>query len=355
MNIPVTLSRSRPHPQHEAVSSSAPVGRGGSCDGRDIPSRDLRCSAARQVRKVLSATGTILTAANRRMRPADHRAQEVAMIAERNATQTQAPWERETTGPATLNEVITEVEAEVASGGSDRLRPMPTGFTPLDDVLNGGLRPGELLVIGGAFGVGKTIWGLQVARNVVQADRSATAMYICYEHDRAHLLSRLLCLESAEAGFRDDALTLRKIGDLSLNAPKGVGLVSRLQRTPRYATLVDTMHSYGDRLTLVKASGDASTLSGDTALGGECRGRGLAPDAGRGRLPAEDPGRLPHAGGGDGSDHLPDAGPQGARDGVARVGRRHRRLRPARAEGRDACACPTCAAARRCNTRPTSA
>ncbi|MCU0501639.1 MAG: AAA family ATPase [Anaerolineae bacterium] len=183
------------------------------------------------------------------------------MLTERITTPIQAPWERETTGPATLNEVISEVEAEVASGGSDRLRPMPTGFNPLDDVLTGGLRPGELLVIGGAFGVGKTIWGLQVARNVVQADRNTTAMYICYEHDRAHLLSRLLCLESAEAGFRDDALTLRKIGDLSLNAPKGVGLVSRLQRTPRYATLVDTLHAYGDRLTLVKASGDASTLT----------------------------------------------------------------------------------------------
>ena len=183
------------------------------------------------------------------------------MLTERNATQTQAPWEREATGPATLTEVLAEVEAEVANGGADRLRPMPTGFTPLDDVLNGGLHPGELLVIGGAFGVGKTIWGLQVARNVVQADRDATAMYICYEHDRAHLLSRLLCLESAEAGYRDDALTLRTIGYLALNAPKGVGLVGRLQRTHRYATLVDTMHSYGDRLTLVKASGDLSTLS----------------------------------------------------------------------------------------------
>jgi replicative DNA helicase len=184
-----------------------------------------------------------------------------AMTIERNAGQTRAPWEREATGPATLTEVMAEVEAEVASGGADRLRPMPTGFTPLDDVLNGGLRPGELLVIGGPFGVGKTIWGLQVARNVVRADPGATAMYICYEHDRAHLLSRLLCLESAEAGDRDDALTLRKIGDLSLNAPKGVGLVGRLRRTPRYASLLDAMQAYGDRLTLVKASGDLSTLS----------------------------------------------------------------------------------------------
>ncbi len=49
------------------------------------------------------------------------------------------------------------------------MHPMATGFTPLDDILNGGLRPGELLVIGGPFGVGKTIWGLQVARNAVCA------------------------------------------------------------------------------------------------------------------------------------------------------------------------------------------
>ena len=42
------------------------------------------------------------------------------------------------------------------------LRPTPTGFSPLDEVLNGGLRPGDLFVIGGPSGVGKTIFSLQV-------------------------------------------------------------------------------------------------------------------------------------------------------------------------------------------------
>ena len=41
-------------------------------------------------------------------------------------------------------------------------------------------------------------------------------MYVCYEHDRTHLLLRLLCLESAERGYRDDALTLRKLAQLAL-------------------------------------------------------------------------------------------------------------------------------------------
>ncbi len=173
------------------------------------------------------------------------------------------PWEasRQAVGPASLAEVMAQVEAEYASGDLEHLRPMPTGFSPLDDVLNGGLHAGELLIIGGPFGVGKTIWGLQVARNVVRADPKAAAMYICYEHDREHLLSRLLCLESAEAGYKDDALTLRKLADLSLSLPKGTGLVGRLRRAPRYAALVDAIQAYADRLILVKASGDLSTLA----------------------------------------------------------------------------------------------
>ena len=61
------------------------------------------------------------------------------------------------------------------------LRPIPTGFSPLDDILNGGIRAGELLMIGGAFGVGKTIWALQVARNAVLSDPGVRALYICYE------------------------------------------------------------------------------------------------------------------------------------------------------------------------------
>ncbi len=171
-----------------------------------------------------------------------------------------AAWEREVTGPATLADVMVEFEAEGASGAVDRLRPVPTGYTPLDDVINGGLRPGDLLVIGGAAGVGKTIWSLQVARNVVFSDAETIAVYICYEHDRSHLMSRLMCMESAEAGYRDDALTMRKIAELTNSAPAGAGLISRLLRIPRYATLVQTMQRYAARLILVKASGHHSDL-----------------------------------------------------------------------------------------------
>jgi replicative DNA helicase len=166
----------------------------------------------------------------------------------------------ETTGPATLAEVMVEVEEQAARGEVERLRPMATGFNPLDDILNGGLRPGELLVIGGPFGVGKTIWGLQVARNTVLADRDNWAMYVCYEHDRPHLMSRLMCMESAERGMKDEALTLRRLADLALDSGGGLGMVGRLKRIPRYAALIEAMDGYAERLFLVKASGDHSTL-----------------------------------------------------------------------------------------------
>ena len=170
------------------------------------------------------------------------------------------PWQLEATGPATLAQVMEQEEQRVARGEVTRLRPLPTGFDPLDEVLNGGLRPGELLVIGGPIGVGKTIWGLQVARNAVHGDEGAVAVYICYEHDREHLLQRLLCLESAQAGGRAEPLTLAALAKLTFQAADGAGLISRLKRIAGYAPAVDAVQGYAERLVLVKASGDLSTL-----------------------------------------------------------------------------------------------
>lgn len=167
----------------------------------------------------------------------------------------------EITGPAPLSSVLNEVEEISAVGLDSRYIVLPTGFDPLDDVLNGGLLPGHLLVIGGSFGVGKTIWGLQVARNVASSDPKRKALYVCYEHDRAHLLSRLLCLESASSGSDPEGgLTLRRIGQIGADADDGIGLISRLRKMPRYAAVLDAMGAYADRLVLAKASGATTTL-----------------------------------------------------------------------------------------------
>ena len=169
-------------------------------------------------------------------------------------------WQQHATGPNSLLEVMDETEAEVAEGEVTRLQPMPTGFHPLDDIIGGGLRPGELLMIGGAAGVGKTIWSLQVARNVVKIDPDTRALFVCYEHDRSHLMSRLLCMESADHSPRGGALTMRKLADMSMEGAGNVGLISQLHRNARQAPVVDAMRAYADRLILAKASGDHSNL-----------------------------------------------------------------------------------------------
>src|SRR5687767_14515289 len=71
-----------------------------------------------------------------------------------------------------------------------------TGFEPLDEVLAGGIRQGELLLLGGKPGVGKTIACLQWARSMAQS--GVVAIYLCYEHDGVTLLTRLLAGELGE-------------------------------------------------------------------------------------------------------------------------------------------------------------
>ncbi|MHB1295732.1 MAG: DnaB-like helicase C-terminal domain-containing protein [Anaerolineae bacterium] len=164
------------------------------------------------------------------------------------------------TGPATLASVMAGEDERVSRGLTAHLRPMATGFDPLDDVLGGGIRPGELLIIGGPYGVGKTIWGLQLARNVASHGSNDGAMYVCYEHDRSHLMMRLMCLESAFLGHGEEALTLRKISALANDARPGEGLMARMRREKPYAAVVDAIESYAERLVLVRASGDYTTL-----------------------------------------------------------------------------------------------
>lgn len=70
---------------------------------------------------------------------------------------------------------------------------LPTGMDPLDRVLGGGMRAGDLILVGGRPGVGKTILGLQWARSM--ARDGATAVVASYEHDERTLLGRLIALE----------------------------------------------------------------------------------------------------------------------------------------------------------------
>ncbi|MEA2546237.1 MAG: replicative helicase, partial [Chloroflexota bacterium] len=100
-----------------------------------------------------------------------------------------------TMAPRTALEVLADVRAKVATGELADYEPIPLGMAPLDRMLGGGIRPGELMLIGGAQGTGKTTLALQMARNVA-ASGQAYVLYVNFEHDDADMLNRLISLES---------------------------------------------------------------------------------------------------------------------------------------------------------------
>src|SRR5690349_5998770 len=98
--------------------------------------------------------------------------------------------------PRKLSDVLASVDEMVRTGAAQELIPFPTMFSPLDQVLAGGLRPGDMMLVGGTPGVGKTVCTLQWARNL--ALQGVPVVYVCYEHEESALLARLLALELGE-------------------------------------------------------------------------------------------------------------------------------------------------------------
>lgn len=97
--------------------------------------------------------------------------------------------------PRTLTQVLNEADDRVTRGDLVDYVPLPTGFDPLDGFIGGGLRKTELVLLGGAQGIGKTIATLQVARNIAMRP-DQYVFYLSYEHTETHLMHRLLCMES---------------------------------------------------------------------------------------------------------------------------------------------------------------
>lgn len=152
--------------------------------------------------------------------------------------------------PWGVAEVLDRAEAAARSGSAFAVAPRPTGFSPLDDYLGGGLRPGELVLLGGPQGLGKTVMALQMARNLVAAGGRAT--YVCYEHGVEQLLERLLAMESALAA-PEDAPTLDDVRRALAGGGPPAPLADRLGEVG--ARAMATIASYGERLRLVRASG----------------------------------------------------------------------------------------------------
>ena len=162
-----------------------------------------------------------------------------------------------TTSAWSLSEVITDVDQRLRSHAELDVRSVASGFPVFDEVLGGGLHAGELILLGGPPGVGKTIAALQWARNI--ALEGHTAVFACYEHEPTTLLTRLLALEAGYTGG-DHSLSRSVARALAEGDTEGAGLEDVLASTEAGTKALEQLREYADRLVLVRASGSHTSI-----------------------------------------------------------------------------------------------
>jgi replicative DNA helicase len=166
--------------------------------------------------------------------------------------------------PRSALDVLVDLNDKVTSGNVNEYQPVPLGFTPMDKTIGTGLRAGELLLIGGAQGTGKTTMALQMARNVASGGQ-ANVLYICFEHDEQYLLNRLIAMESALAHLphKTGAIKIQDVrkeilGSWVAEGQSGAG--PNLANNPRLRPSLDRIARYGQNLFLLRGSQTASTI-----------------------------------------------------------------------------------------------
>ena len=183
------------------------------------------------------------------------------------ATPAAAPaWQLETANgslkPRSALDVLVDLNDKVTTGQVSEYQPVPLGFTPLDKTIGNGLRAGELLLIGGAQGTGKTTMALQMARNVASGGQ-ANVLYICFEHDEQYLLNRLIAMESALAHLphKTGAIKIQDVRKEILGTWMAEGEASaQMANNPRLRPSMDRIARYGQNLFMMRGSQTASTI-----------------------------------------------------------------------------------------------
>lgn len=128
-----------------------------------------------------------------------------------------------------------------------------TGFHPLDDVLDGGFSPQDMVLLGGKPGVGKTIAMIQWARNMAHAGHRV--VFASYELSERSLLGRLL---TTEVGIRNrnlDQHDRQIIKGIIRDSVKSGAVSDDMQVRQVIRQAYDAIDEYADRLLLQRVSG----------------------------------------------------------------------------------------------------
>lgn len=157
-----------------------------------------------------------------------------------------------------LSAVLEQADHRARSDSYPATRVWPTGFTILDVNLNGGFRSGELILLGGPQGLGKTTWAMQVARNVARSGRQV--LVLSFEHDLQTLLVRLVSLEAGLLAGPDAPSTNRVRQTFEGTDGLTGSLTERLSGTDGGAQAIGLVAEYADRLVMYRSTGSSTGL-----------------------------------------------------------------------------------------------
>lgn len=157
--------------------------------------------------------------------------------------------------------MIEGADASLRRGESPAAHVWPTGFVQLDTYLAGGLRSGELTLLGGPQGLGKTTFVLQVARHAAAA--GSPAVYVSFEHDEMTVLERLLAIE-ASVSLGLEAASVKRIREAFENPdPTRVdrrGIGERVSALPGGGEALAGVRGYADLVYVHRASAATTTV-----------------------------------------------------------------------------------------------
>ena len=162
----------------------------------------------------------------------------------------------------TVQSLLDSTDQSLKRGARPGAQVWPTGFDLLDSTLDGGLRSGELVLLGGSEGSGKTTMAVQMVRNAVAAGRQGVVF--SFEHHAQSLVQRLLSLEAASAAVAAgqhpasaaDVHTVRKV--FEAEDPDRRGLADALARVPYGFDGLEAVLQYAGRLQLHESGKDTT-------------------------------------------------------------------------------------------------
>lgn len=162
---------------------------------------------------------------------------------------------------ASLSQVLSRTDASLREGRPVAATTWPTGFVPLDGQLGGGLRVGELVIVGGPQGLGKSTWCIQAGRSVTRA--GGRVLYFSYEHEQLTFLERVIAQAAFEAEGLD-APTTRRLRDrfqraVARGSVAGIGAL--LEGLPGAEAALEELETFGERFFVHESSGRTTTVA----------------------------------------------------------------------------------------------